>query len=156
MKITDRVSQMGTRNHLDHEVNHGIIACDWLISWLTVWSTLTRCRNDRTLVTNQMEPSSTYELHIKPHFRVLNSSKGCRKQYTLVVDRMSDTGLKQWLNQQVRLARRLTSQSHWRILWPVAENKNPVQRESVVIFRLSGPSFRFVPSLAASMLRLDV
>ena len=36
--------------NLNCKVNHGILACDWLIAWLTSRLTLTRCRNDWTLV----------------------------------------------------------------------------------------------------------
>ena len=32
---------------VNHEVNHGILACDWSIAGLTYWLTLTWCRNDR-------------------------------------------------------------------------------------------------------------
>ena len=36
----------------NHEVNHGILACDWPIAWLTQWLNLTMCRKDRPLVKN--------------------------------------------------------------------------------------------------------
>ena len=36
---------------VNHEVNLGILACDWWNAWLTSWLTLTRCRKDQTLVT---------------------------------------------------------------------------------------------------------
>ena len=35
---------------VNHEVNHGIMAYDWLNAWLTSWLTLTMCRKDRPVL----------------------------------------------------------------------------------------------------------